>query len=211
MDRGKWFSSTTGSSESKVDIRALFLRSHFFTFLFFFNRPRFGTKKKNVAVGSLNQTSLSGNSSEESSSKADPVKHVVSLPGSSKMLASSDLLSRMQGRNRLVGLAEPDNENDQDSLQAIAIEEPLILNSQPAPLEFASGVDYRTMMDNVRSFVAFRGVVPGLVTTSDLLAEFNGNLPPKGAPLFRALLNQLCMFTRNGNGEGVWQLKPEFQ
>lgn len=126
-------------------------------------------------------------------------------------MGSSDLLSRMKARNRLVGLPEQDSENTEDSLQSASVEEPLILNSQPAPLEFATGVDYRTMMDNIRSFVAFRGIIPGLVTTADLLAEFNGNLPPKGAPLFRALLNQLCSFTRNANGEGVWQLKLEFQ
>lgn len=80
-----------------------------------------------------------------------------------------------------------------------------------APLDFATGVDYQSMMEDIRSYVAFRGLVPGQATTTDLLEEFNGKLPPRGAPLFRALLGRLCTFTRDVNGQGVWQLKTEFR
>ena len=120
----------------------------------------------------------------------------------------------MAARNRLLGVpgsAAPPDDDDESYLGQAREEENLIHQSAPVPLEFATGVDYRSMMDEVRSFVAFRGVVPGQVSTSDLLNEFNGKLSTRGAPLFRALLKQLCNFTRNVHGDGIWQLKPEFQ
>lgn len=135
------------------------------------------------------------------------------IPGSSNaVLSSQDLLSRMQARNRLLGL--PGNSADDftgSSFRSANEEESLILETQSAPLEFATGVDYHTMTENIRSFVAFRGVTPGQVTTTDILNEFDGKLPLRGAPLFRALLNQLCSFTRDVHNQGIWQLKPEFQ
>ena len=106
----------------------------------------------------------------------------------------------MAARNRLLGVpgsAPPPDDVDESYLGQAREEENLIHQSTPVPLEFATGVDYRSMVDEVRSFVAFRGVVPGQVSTSDLLNEFNGNLPTRGVPLFRALLKQLCNFTRN--------------
>lgn len=102
--------------------------------------------------------------------------------------------------------------SDLDSaFRSVNEEESLILETHAAPLEFATGVDYHLMMDNIRSFVAFRGIIPGQVSTSDLLNEFDGKLPLRGAPLFRALLNQLCIFSRDVHNQGIWQLKPEFQ
>ena len=128
-------------------------------------------------------------------------------------MSSRDLLSKMQARNRLLGLpgSSTDSSHHDSNFRSTNEEEVLILQTNSAPLEFATGVDYQTMMEDIRSFVAFRGVVPGQVLTTDLLSEFNGKLPARGAPLFRALLNQLCTFTRDVNNQGIWQLKSEFQ
>lgn len=128
-------------------------------------------------------------------------------------MSSRDLLSKMQARNRLVGLpgSSVDGSDQDSSFRTSNEEEILILQTNHAPLEFASGVDYHSMLEDIRSFVAFRGVVPGQVSTTDVLNEFNGKLPSRGAPLFRAFLNQLCNFTRDVNNQGIWQLKPEFQ
>lgn len=139
---------------------------------------------------------------------------VESVPNSwnSTAFSSQDLLNRMANRNRLLGLPEAsDDEDSNSSFQSPNEEENLILNTHKSPLEFAPEVDYRTMMDDIRNFVAFRGVNPGQVYTDDLLAEFNEKLPLRGAPLFRALLSQLCTFSRDVHNNGIWQLKPEFQ
>ena len=166
------------------------------------NRPRFGVKKKNIfptKVSASHDTSETANNSTET-----PVASLT-LPGCSNgILSSSDLLDRMKMKNRLLGLPGEDS-----VFLSANEEESLILDT--TPLEFATGVDYHSMMENIRSFVAFRGVVPGQVLTTDILGEFDGKLPARGAPLFRALLNQLCTFTRNVHNQGIWQLKPEFQ
>ena len=123
----------------------------------------------------------------------------------------------MQSRNRLLGLPssgagnDEDDSDDDETALGTAREEEALISSTTVPLEFATGVNCESMMEDIRSFVAFRGVVPGQVSTADLLNEFNGQLPPRGAPLFRALLSRLCNFSRDVNGQGLWQLKPEFR
>lgn len=170
------------------------------------NRPRFGAKKKSV-LPTQNTTPLKSaeNVAESANNSSETPSISLSLPGcSNEVFSSGDLLSRMKARNRLLGLPEEDS-----AFRPANEEESLILDT--APLEFATGVDYQSMMDSIRSFVAFRGVIPGQVSTTDVLNEFDGKLPVRGAPLFRALLNQLCTFTRDVHNQGIWQLKPEFQ
>ena len=114
-------------------------------------------------------------------------------------------------RNRLLGLPGCQGSSSSAGLNSVNEEEDLILNCDSVPLEFSDGVDYKFMLDDIRNFVAFRGVTGGQVTTEDLLSEFNGKLPVKGAAIFRALLKEICTFSRNVHGQGVWQLKIEFQ
>ena len=175
-------------------------------------RPRFGLKKKNVGPASTVTPSTSVQVPTEETATTSKADSVESVPSSwnSTAFSSQDLLNRMATRNRLLGLPEADDENP-STFQSANEEETLILNTATPPLEFAPEVDYRTMMDDIRNFVAFRGVTPGQVFTCDLLSEFNGKLPSRGAPLFRALLNQMCNFTRDTDNRGIWQLKPELQ
>ncbi|KAK4022360.1 hypothetical protein OUZ56_007831 [Daphnia magna] len=174
-------------------------------------KPRFGAKKKTVHL-SVN-ASTSAHQSEISSNPSESIAACSGIPGSSTaVLSSRDLLSRMQARNRLLGLpGSAANEPNDSAFRAANEEESMILQTDAAPLEFAVGVDYHTMTEEIRSFVAFRGVTPGQAFTTDLLNEFDGKLPLRGAPLFRAILNQLCTFTRDVHNQGIWQLKPEFQ
>ena len=165
-----------------------------------------------TGAGGESSHSFSANGSEPSSSMT-----AESSMGSaeSATLSSSVLLKRMQMRNRLLGVPSTAAvllDEDGNSLsQTPGEEENLILNSQQVPLEFATGVDYLSLMDDIRNFVAFRGIVPGQVTTEDILHQFNNNLPPKSAAIFRALLNELCNFHRDVHGQGVWELKPELK
>lgn len=173
-------------------------------------RPRFGAKKKSIAPPVATETASTSGTSSISGQLAEDKDSSNGAP------SSRDLLNRMQARNRLLGLpgsisADDDSDEGNNARLGSANEEESLIANSDLSLEFASGVDYRSLMDDIRNFVAYRGVVPGLVTTANLLDEFNGRLPSRGAPLFRALLKQLCTFTRDNHGEGVWQLKPEFQ
>ena len=129
-------------------------------------------------------------------------------------VSSQDLLARMMARNRLLGVSPnacQSEDGRHSSLQTEAsAEEDLILNSHSVALEFSSGVDYKTLLDDIRNFVAHRGTVPGQVSTGDILSEFDGKLPPKSAAIFRALLRELCTFSRDVHGQGVWQLEAQF-
>lgn len=178
----------------------------------FYCRPRFGTKKKSALPALKPQ--IPSQPVEMTVNSSDTAATNLSLPGcSNEPMSSRDLLSKMKARNRLLGLPGTSTErNDEEfTFRSVNEEESLILDTQAAPLEFATGVDYNSMMDNIRSFVAFRGVNPGQVATTDLLNEFDGKLPARGAPLFRGLLNQLCTFSRDVHNQGIWQLKPEFR
>ena len=186
-----------------------------FKLFLFICRPRFGLKKKNVnpAPTITPSTSILKSVEAETPTTSQP-ESVESVPNSwnSTAFSSQDLLNRMAKRNRLLGLPKASDDEDSNStFQSTNEEESLILNTQTSPLEFAPEVDFRTMMDDIRNFVAFRGVNPGQVFTDDLLAEFNDKMPSRGAPLFRALLSQLCTFTRDVHNRGIWQLKPKFQ
>jgi len=163
-----------------------------------FYRPRFGSKKKATLATTA-------------PSCATPNAHASIEPESTESIASSttgfssqDLLNRMKTRNRLLGLPTTTQFQSPDE------EEHMILNST-TPLEFATDVDYKSMLDDIRNFVAFRGQTPGQVTTNDILTEFNQKLPTGGAPMFRALLKQICTFSRDVHNQGIWQLNPEFQ
>jgi len=115
--------------------------------------------------------------------------------------SSRELLNGMLARDLLLGESTAFADDE---------EETSIHQYAPIPLEFATGIDYRSMMNKICKFVALRGVVRNQVSTRDILNEFKGKLPERGEPLFRALLKQLCNFTQDVNGLGLWQLKPEF-
>ena len=148
--------------------------------------------------------SSAANCSTQNTQTSIESKKTETLPGPTAGFSSQDLLTRMKTRNRLLGLPTV------TQLQSTNEEEHLILNSS-TPLEFATDVDYKSMLDDIRNFVAFRGLTPGQVTTTDILAEFNGKLPAGGVPLFRALLKQICTFSRDVHEKGIWQLNSEFR
>lgn len=52
--------------------------------------------------------------------------------------------------------------------------------------------------------------VDGRASTYEIVERFHERLPPQKSPLFKALLNEICSFRRDGDGKGIWTLRPEF-
>ena len=67
-------------------------------------------------------------------------------------------------------------------------------------------------MTDIRNFIAFQAesTIDGEASTDDLVNRFKDKLPPRQNPLFKALLNEICIMYRDSKGKGVWRLKPDF-
>lgn len=76
-------------------------------------------------------------------------------------------------------------------------------------LETGDG-EFDELLSDLQTFVAFGASVDGQASTSEVLAAFKDKVHGR-APVFKALLSKICEFHRQGDGEGVWKLRPEFR
>lgn len=76
-------------------------------------------------------------------------------------------------------------------------------------LETGDG-EFDGLLSDLQTFVAFGARVDGQASTSEVLAAFKDKVHGR-APVFKALLSKICEFHRQGDGEGVWKLRPEFR
>lgn len=96
-------------------------------------------------------------------------------------MENDELMARIRERNRL----DPD--------------------MNVTPLE-----EHSDLLVDIRNFVAFGAVNDNNASTKEIIDKFRDRLPAGKSPLFKALLNQICDFSRDTHGRGVWNLKPEF-
>ncbi|XP_064478082.1 DNA excision repair protein ERCC-6-like [Ornithodoros turicata] len=107
--------------------------------------------------------------------------------------SSSDLLARIRSRN-------PETQEDEQAT----------LPSTSARQGPNSEQD--ELLEDLRNFVAFGSATDGEATTREVLDAFTERVRTAGgAPVFKALLGQVCDFFRRTDGEGVWRLKAEFR
>ena len=71
--------------------------------------------------------------------------------------------------------------------------------------------EYDSLIDEIRSFVAFQCHVDGQASTQEILTNFAPKLKSKDSSVFRSMLRQICDFERDDTGSGVWRLKPEYK
>jgi DNA excision repair protein ERCC-6 len=122
-------------------------------------------------------------------------------------MTSSELLSRMRARNRLLEPIErPELQPAQDRLQ-----EDNPANNIPAPSPVSAQEEHIELLTDIRNFVAFGGPVDGRASTQEILAQFSERLPPGSSPLFKFMLSEVCEFHRMPSGEGVWKLCGDFR
>ncbi|XP_045614522.2 DNA excision repair protein ERCC-6 isoform X2 [Procambarus clarkii] len=124
--------------------------------------------------------------------------------GSSGLLSSSQLLSRMRERNKGISTDCDNDDSDYDpeypSTATVSIE-----SIEP---EIQNNIDILT---DIRNFVAFQAEVDGKASTQEIINRFKDRLPPQQTPFFKALLTQICDFHREVSGKGIWSLKGEFR
>ncbi|XP_071515644.1 DNA excision repair protein ERCC-6-like [Panulirus ornatus] len=128
--------------------------------------------------------------------------------GSSGVLSSSQLLSRMRHRNR--GIAMDSEDEDSRSSDGYDPNYPstAINGTESIEPEIQENID---LLADIRNFVAFQAEVDGRASTLEIIGRFRDRLPPEQTPFFKALLTQVCDFHRETTGEGMWTLKGEFR
>lgn len=125
--------------------------------------------------------------------------------GSSGMLSSSQLLSRMRQRNKGIALDSEDEDEDgynPDYPSTATVDEESLEPEVQENIE---------LLADIRNFVAFQAEIDGQASTQEILSRFQERLPPSQTPFFKALLVQICDFHRDSSGKGVWSLKGEFR
>lgn len=150
------------------------------------------------------------NINDDSIKEEDGNKHIIPLSneqgvGSSGMLSSSELLSRMRQRNKGLALeSEDEDETDYnpDYPSTATLDE---VSLDP---EVQENID---LLADIRNFVAFQAEIDGQASTQEILSRFQERLPPSQTPFFKALLTQICNFHRDNSGQGIWSLKGEFR
>ena len=122
-------------------------------------------------------------------------------------MTSSELLSRMRARNRLLEPLVPDEtEHTQEEVQDYSPE-----NSIPTLSSVSAQEEHIELLTDIRNYVAFGASVNGRASTQEVLSEFTERLPPGSSPLFKSMLSEVCDFHRMPSGEGVWRLRNEFR
>ena len=114
-------------------------------------------------------------------------------------ITAQELLHRMRKRN---GLAFNDDDSSRGGLGSdTALFQPDSMNEN---------VD---LLTDIRNFIAFQAesTIDGEASTDDLVKRFKDKLPSRQNPLFKALLNEICIMYRDSKGKGVWRLKPDFR
>ncbi|PNF23186.1 hypothetical protein B7P43_G02730 [Cryptotermes secundus] len=153
-------------------------------------RLRFG-KKKTVTRSSVSVSESKSKGSRLDASNEEP-------------MTSSELLSRMQIRNRLMEpVARPEPDSEEELTQGY--------NNIPVSSSVSVQEEHAELLTDIRNYVAFGASVDGRASTQEILAQFSERLPPGTSPLFKFMLSEVCEFHRMPSGEGVWRLRSEFR
>ncbi|PSN50701.1 hypothetical protein C0J52_01199 [Blattella germanica] len=134
------------------------------------------------------------------------VKPSSSSESCDQPMSSSELLSRMRTRNRLL---EPLSQDD--SQQEQAQENPAPSTSVPSSSSGSVLDEHMELLTDIRNFVAFGASVDGRATTQEILQRFTDRLPKGSSPLFKFMLSEICEFHRMPSGDGMWKLQSEFR
>ncbi|XP_063047061.1 DNA excision repair protein ERCC-6 [Engraulis encrasicolus] len=187
------------------------------------NKKRFGQKKNSL----LSQPQTHTPEKPEKCKDAAIIKKTVGIvkrPSSSgaghfsgeaangdaaaeqEALSSSSLLQRMKERNHISKphLLEADRSDDEDQEEGAG--SAAARSDQPrVPTE------HDELLSELLAFVAFGAAVDGQAGTQELLERFTPSLTETHTPVFRTLLRQICSFSREGGGGGIWRLKPQYR
>ena len=127
---------------------------------------------------------------------------VASAGISPNVMSSQELLKRMRIRNYHVKPNQQHSDNDEsDGEQNTAWRKSISVETNPEFLE---------LITDIRNHVAFGCCIDGQAATDELICHFKERLPPQDSALFKAMLKQICDFTKK-EGIGIWRLKQVFR
>ena len=67
------------------------------------------------------------------------------------------------------------------------------------------------LIQDIRHFIAFQATLDGVASTDELLEKFKEKVPREDTAKFKQMLKEICDYTKDENGKGLWRLKDEFQ
>ncbi|UYV79425.1 ERCC6 [Cordylochernes scorpioides] len=158
-------------------------------------KPRFGTKKKSLPFQlppSQEDTSTSSTSSSSISSSSHFLGATEKEP---QNLSSRDLIARIRARNNLAPAT---------SITSTA-------DTEATVLQDTTPTAYDELLTEIRNFIAFQASLDGEARTQEIVNAFQHRLPTKDNAIFKSMLKKICEFYRDGSGNGVWRLRPEFR
>ncbi|KAL8610511.1 hypothetical protein ACOMHN_060431 [Nucella lapillus] len=168
-------------------------------------KPRFGQKKNSLFVSTPGQApkqptkknpETSGKKSREGKESMFDGSQAgsVALSEDQALFSSTDLLVRIHRRQALSTTTTP-----AESAAGGSQDPPTLVEVKDVEL-----------LEDIRSFVAFMSEVNGQASTQELLVNFGPRLPKGDSAKFKAMLTQICDFSKV-NGTGRWTLKGEFR
>ena len=126
----------------------------------------------------------------------------TSVAISPSAMSSQELLKRMRVRNYHTKPQEQRSDDDNsDTEQNPAWRDAISAETNPEFLE---------LITDIRNHVAFGCCIDSQASTDELIEHFKERLPPKDSALFKAMLKQICDFSKR-EGIGIWRLKTTFR
>ena len=108
-------------------------------------------------------------------------------------MSSTELLARMKARNHTSAEARNQEDDIGGGVQAAGVD--------PQHIE---------LITDIRNFIAFGSRVDGQASTQELLDQFGKKIPMDSSVHFKAMLQQLCNFSKEDE-TGMWRLKGPFR
>jgi len=192
---------------------------HQIKYLFFFNFIYSKPKKPDPGPSSSSKSSKNAEPQPDPNASffAKP-KLAISTPGmDAPIISSKELLAIIRNANRsLISPPSPEPQPPPPAPTPFPGDDYIPDSLPPPPPRYEDNTlpdvkeEYIELLREIREFIAFRAMVDGQASTTELLAEFGEKLPAKDSPLFKQMLTQLCNH-RQVDGQRIWRLKLEFR
>lgn len=134
-----------------------------------------------------------------------------SLP-SAAALSSADLIKNMKIRNIIATSTASASRSqaigDEDASNSPAATP----TSSAAPPSSLLTSDYdNELIEDIRHFIAFQSGVGGVASTEEILEKFKDKVASENTAKFKSMLKEICDYSKDDEGKGLWRLKLEFQ
>uniref|UniRef100_A0A915KJ94 DNA repair and recombination protein RAD54-like n=1 Tax=Romanomermis culicivorax TaxID=13658 RepID=A0A915KJ94_ROMCU len=133
---------------------------------------------------------------------------------------SSTLLTKIKMRNVARNHTDPNDEEETNEATldgyrvdpGVQLPPPVMTHG---PTEFSSLNNnhmpkYADILTELRNFVEHGSSKSGRASTKEIIQKFGNRVALQDSAVFKNLLNRICDFSREADGQGVWLLKSQF-